>query len=189
MEHQSNSLMIILVIPEVPTRREELIALCEDICTILQRRLGAQVQIQERSLAPESAIGLPPTSPPPVPIPARSPLTEREKEVLYWRLEGLSRKETADQMFVTEEWVKKITASILGKPPFQEMRQAWEAANLARDKGWIPPRGTYTRRQTITPASHDNPPKAPGAPSTAKGTQTAPGTAPLSGPEPDPTLP
>lgn len=185
--HYQPSPDITIMILQAPEGPEELNTLLEYIRSVLQWKLDVTTQMG--GIVAESP-GTSPAKPGPTdPTSARCPLIEREQQVLYWRLEGLSRKDIARQMSFSDEYVKKIIKTILDKPQFQGMRQAWEAANFARDRGWIPPKGSYTRHSSITPASPEHPQRTLGAASPSKETQGHSGTLPLGGLETDPTVP
>ncbi|HEX5810224.1 MAG TPA: response regulator transcription factor, partial [Anaerolineales bacterium] len=80
--------------------------------------------------AQEVAPGHMPTSP-------EGELTEREREVLYLIADGLSNREIAGKMFISEKTVKTHVSSILGKLHLEDRTQAAIYAlkhGLATDK-------------------------------------------------------
>ncbi|MBP2099953.1 two-component system response regulator DesR [Enterococcus rivorum] len=63
-----------------------------------------------------------------------NPLTDREREVLLAVGEGLSSKEIAGKLFLSDGTVRNYMSEILNK---LEAKNRIEAVSLAKEKGWI----------------------------------------------------
>jgi two-component system response regulator DesR len=63
-----------------------------------------------------------------------NPLTDREREVLSATLQGASIAEIGDQLFLSEGTVRNYLSEAIQK---LNVRNRVEAANLARQKGWL----------------------------------------------------
>lgn len=63
-----------------------------------------------------------------------NPLSEREREVLLAVSEGLSSKEIAEKLFLTNGTVRNYVSEILNK---LAVKNRIEAVSLAKEKGWI----------------------------------------------------
>ena len=73
-----------------------------------------------------------------IPIPAgETPLTDREMEVLRLMCRHLTRKEIADELFISENTVKTHTANMLAKTGFAK---AADLAFYMISNGWINPK-------------------------------------------------
>lgn len=84
-----------------------------------------------------SAVAAQEATPSHVPIPVDGELTEREQEVLSLIADGLSNREIAGKMFISEKTVKTHVSSILGKLQLEDRTQAAIYAlkhGLATDK-------------------------------------------------------
>lgn len=71
-----------------------------------------------------SAVAAQQVAPGGVPAPVEDDLTEREREVLYRISDGLSNREIAEKMFISEKTVKTHVSSILGKLHLEDRTQA-----------------------------------------------------------------
>jgi DNA-binding NarL/FixJ family response regulator len=65
-----------------------------------------------------------PTQPPQAPDPALNRLTNRERETLEWVAEGLTNREIADQLVISENTVRTHLRNILDKLHVQNRLQA-----------------------------------------------------------------
>lgn len=63
-----------------------------------------------------------------------NPLTSQEEEVLKRVAEGLSNKEIASQLFLSDGTVRNYMTTILQK---LQADNRTETAKIARDKGWL----------------------------------------------------
>lgn len=104
----------------------------------LRRGKGKEPPSASSSVAPAAAlpeIGLPEPSPADGARAAELGITPRELEVLALIAEGLSNREIADRLFVSENTVKTHSSRLLGK---LGARRRTQAVQLAKSLGLIP---------------------------------------------------
>ncbi len=103
--------------------------LAEAIRQVIKGGALIQPSIARKVLAEFSRLPAPPSA---TPIPGAEPLTSREEEILRWVGKGLSNKEIALRLSLTEGTVKNYVSGILQKLGVQDRTQA---ALRAREMG------------------------------------------------------